>query len=239
MENNFESVETTEVADPSTEIESAESPEVADPETTEQAETEEVEAQETTTEEPLRTESDRAFAEQRRHIQELERQNSLLVGALGRYFEGEDAEDLSVQALAHADQRDPEAVRAELARDLELEELRRERDELRTAQLDMEVENLMRRSLNEIQAIDPSVKSLDELGETFVNFIGAGLSAKEAYYATQVRDGKEKVYAPSPIGKMSDTRVERDHYTSEELDNLSDEEMDANWDKVMRSMSML
>jgi hypothetical protein len=50
---------------------------------------------------------------------------------------------------------------------------------------------------------------------------------------------KEKVFAPDPIGRVSDNRVERDYYTSEELDNLTDEELDANWDKVMRSMDLL
>ena len=50
---------------------------------------------------------------------------------------------------------------------------------------------------------------------------------------------KEKVSAPVPISKVSDNRVERDYYTSEELDNLTDEELDENWDKVMRSMDLL
>ena len=50
---------------------------------------------------------------------------------------------------------------------------------------------------------------------------------------------KEKVFAHDPIGRVSDNRIERDYYTSEELDNLTDEELDANWDKVMRSMDLL
>ncbi len=50
---------------------------------------------------------------------------------------------------------------------------------------------------------------------------------------------KEKIFAPDAIGRVADTKVERDYYTSEELDNLTDEEMDANWDKVMRSMTRL
>ena len=80
---------------------------------------------------------------------------------------------------------------------------------------------------------------LDELGEPFFHMISAGLTTKEAYYATLAMKSKEKVFAPDPIGRVSDNRVERDYYTSEELDNLTDEEMDANWDKVMRSMDLL
>ena len=71
--------------------------------------------------------------------------------------------------------------------------------------------------------------------------IAAGLSDKEAYYATLAMNSKEKVFAPSPIGKVSDNRVERDYYTSEEIDNLTDEELDdpVIWEKVMKSMSLL
>jgi tripartite-type tricarboxylate transporter receptor subunit TctC len=83
------------------------------------------------------------------------------------------------------------------------------------------------------------VKSLDELGDKFSNFIRAGLPTKEAYYATKAMELKEKVYAPDAIGRVSDSKVERDYYTSAELDALTDEEMDANWDKVMRSMGRL
>ena len=54
-------------------------------------------------------------------------------------------------------------------------------------------------------------------------------------------NSKEKVFAPSPIGKVSDNRIERDYYTSEEIDNLTDEELDdpVIWEKVMKSMSLL
>ena len=83
------------------------------------------------------------------------------------------------------------------------------------------------------------MKSLDELGQQFGNFIRAGLTSKEAYYATKAMELKEKVFAPDAIGRVADTKSERDYYTSEELDHLTDEEMDANWDKVMRSMQRL
>ena len=68
-----------------------------------------------------------------------------------------------------------------------------------------------------------------------------GLSVKEAYYATKAMQLKEKVLAPDAIGKVADSKVERDYYTSEEIDNLTDEELndDKIWEKVMRSMSRL
>lgn len=233
-----ESVETQEVADLDTDVEneSEETQEVAEPET------EVVD----NSQEETRTKQDAAFAEQRRRIQELERaneearaENEQMLAALQRFFDGDNATDLSINANAYAEQRDPEEYRAEYEQKAELERLKADNQSLLEQINSIKVEQLMRDGLKEIQAIDPNVKSLEELGETFAHFIGAGLTSKEAYYATIARDAKEKVQPPDAIGRVNDTKIERDYYTSEELDNLSSEEMDANWDKVMRSMDRL
>jgi hypothetical protein len=233
-----ESVETQEVADLDTDVEneSEETQEVAEPET------EVVD----NSQEETRTKQDAAFAEQRRRIQELERaneearaENEQMLAALQRFFDGDNATDLSINANAYAEQRDPEEYRAEYEQKAELERLKADNQSLLEQINSIKVEQLMRDGLKEIQAIDPNVKSLEELGETFAHFIGAGLTSKEAYYATIARDAKEKVQPPDAIGRVNDTKIERDYYTSEELDNLSSDEMDANWDKVMRSMDRL
>ena len=231
-ENINTSAETQEVAEPETEaLESAESQEVAEPESTEE-----------THEEPKqsgRTESDAAFAEMRRQNQALEQSNRMMMEALQRYFDGETAEELSINANAYAEQRDPDDYREEWEHNQEFARLQSENEELQNKLFDAEVDRLMREGLREIQEIDPNVKSLDELGQQFGNFIRAGLTSKEAYYATKAMELKEKVFAPDAIGRVADTKSERDYYTSEELDHLTDEEMDANWDKVMRSMQRL
>lgn len=233
-----ESVETQDVADLDTDVanESEETQEVAEPET------EVVD----NSQEETRTKQDAAFAEQRRRIQELERaneearaENEQMLAALQRFFDGDNATDLSINANAYAEQRDPEEYRAEYEQKAELERLKADNQSLLEQINSIKVEQLMRDGLKEIQAIDPNVKSLEELGETFAHFIGAGLTSKEAYYATIARDAKEKVQPPDAIGRINDTKIERDYYTSEELDNLSSDEMDANWDKVMRSMDRL
>ena len=231
-ENINTSAESQEVAEPETEaLESAESQEVAEPESTEE-----------TNEEPKqsgRTESDAAFAEMRRQNQALEQSNRMMMEALQRYFDGETAEELSINANAYAEQRDPDDYREEWEHNQEFARLQSENEELQNRLFDAEVDRLMREGLREIQEIDPNVKSLDELGQQFGNFIRAGLTSKEAYYATKAMELKEKVFAPDAIGRVADTKSERDYYTSEELDHLTDEEMDANWDKVMRSMQRL
>ena len=233
-ENINESAEIQEVAEPETEaLESAETQEVAEPDTADNSTAEVAE------EAPQRTEADARFAEMRRQNQQLEREAQMMREALSRYFEGETAEELSINANAYAEERDPDEYRQEWERQQNYERAMRENEELKDKMLEMEIERRMRDGLREIQEIDPNVKSLDELGESFINMIAAGLTNKEAYYASLAMKSKEKVFAPDPIGRVSDNRIERDYYTSEELDNLTDEELDANWDKVMRSMKLL
>ena len=232
---NIESAENQEVAEPEMDeaLESAETQEVAEPDEADYSE----ESQEYETHE--RTEADARFAEMRRQNQALEREAQMMREALSRYFEGETAEELSINANAYAEERDPDEYRQEWERQQDYERAMRENEELKDKMLEMEIDRRMRDGLREIQEIDPNVKSLDELGQSFINMIAAGLTNKEAYYASLAMKSKEKVFAPDPIGRVSDNRIERDYYTSEELDNLTDEELDANWDKVMRSMDLL
>lgn len=232
---NIESAEIQEVAEPETDeaLESAEMQEVAEPDEADYSENEqEIETHE-------RTEADARFAEMRRQNQQLERDAQMMREALSRYFEGETAEELSINANAYAEERDPDEYRQEWEREQDYERAIRENEELRDRMLEMEIDKRMEEGLREVREIDPNVKSLDELGESFIHMIAAGLTTKEAYYATLAMKNNEKVFAPDPIGRVSDNRVERDYYTSEELDNLTDEELDANWDKVMRSMDLL
>ena len=230
-ENYNESVETQEVAEPETEaLESEETQEVAEtaPETE-------------TPSEPQsgRSEADAAFAEMRRQNQALQHERELMMNALNRYFDGDTVEELVINANAYAEQRDPEDYRQEFELSRDFESLKARNAELEEQLLDAQVERLMRDGLREVQAIDPNVKSLDDLGDSFARLIASGVPTKEAFYAARAMELKEKILAPDAIGRVSDTKAERDYYTSEELDNLTDEEMDANWDKVMRSMGRL
>lgn len=231
---NIESAENQEVAEPEMDeaLEGAEEQEVAAPDEAENS-----------YEEPMngRTEADARFAEMRRQNEQLEREAQMMREALSRYFEGETAEELSINANAYAEERDPDEYRQEWEKQQDYERAMRENEALRDQMLEMEIDKRMQDGLREIQEIDPNIKSLDELGDPFVHMIAAGLSNKEAYYATLSLKANEKVLAPDAIGKVSDNRIERDYYTSEEIDNLSDEELDdpAIWEKVMKSMNRL
>ena len=235
-ENINESAEIQEVAEPEDEaLESAETQEVAEPDT-------ESDSTESTGFDRVKNDQDAAFAEMRRTNQALERANRQMREALSRYFEGETDEELSINALAYAEQRDPDDYREEYERLEEYERMQAENEDLKNQLLSAQVERMMREDLTAIQEIAPDVKSLDELGESFIRMrLDGGLSVKEAYYACKAMELKEKVLAPDAIGKVSDTKAERDYYTSEEIDNLTDEELDdpTIWAKVMKSMERL
>lgn len=234
-ENINESVETQEVAEPETEaLESAETPEVAEPES--EAETPEEEVEESTG----KNDADAAFAEMRREIAKLRKDNEMMSGALGRYFDGETAEELTINANAYAEQRDPDDYREEWEHNQEFEAVQAENEELKEQLLSAQVDKLMREDLAAVQAIDPTVKSLDELGEAFLKMRLNGedsLTAEEAFYAVKAKQLKDKVLAPDAIGKVSDTKAERDYFTLKEIDEMSDEELYDNYDKVLASMS--
>lgn len=242
-ENINESVEIQEVAEPETEaLESEETQEVAEPAEAEDSAKEEESSE--SEDSSGKNDQDAAFAKMRREIAQLKKDNEMMSGALGRFFDGESAEELSINANAYAEQKDPEEYRQEWERDQELSNLQSENDDLREQLLSAQVEKVMREDLAVIQEIDPTVKSLDELGESFLKMRlnpEAPLSAVDAFYACRAKEMHEKVLAPDAIGRVTDTRVERDYFTSEEIDHLTDEELDdpVIWEKVMKSLGKL
>ena len=94
----------------------------------------------------------------------------MMMEALQRYFDGETAEELSINANAYAEQRDPEEYRQEWDRNQEFERLQAENQTLQDQLINAEVDRLMREGLREIQdtiaTIDPlpgAREFLDEL----------------------------------------------------------------------------
>lgn len=197
---------------------------------------------------------DSAFAEMRRNYEEAERRNAELqsrLDALEKSHEDEKQERETAEREAQireygesiglSEEEIQQVIKdaeEEEARNREVEELRAEVERLQQENLDVQIDKMAAQDLKDIQAIDPSIKSLDELGEDFFNFRSV-MDGVHAYYASLYM--KEKTsYKPAPaIGKANQASIPRDYYTSEELDNLSDEEMEENWEKVQRSLARL
>lgn len=208
----------------------AEVAEVAEPqeeEVTESAENEEVA-------EPQRTEQDRAFADQRRRIEELERQNKEYEDALGYFFDGDDKQ---LQARALAEERPLEEVKAESEAMQRLHELEEQNAELQEKNVTFEVERRMAEDLQTLKGLDPNLSSLEELGETYFNCIEAGLSATDAYYASKAKMQAEKIIPPTNIGKVNSVSEPKDFFTRDEVQNMSKSEVKANYDAIRKSMT--
>lgn len=171
--------------------------------------------------------SDAAFAEMRREIERLQLDNARKDKALGFYFDGDNKE---VKAIAHAMGQNPEDVQRALDTDAELSQLRETLQSERA-------ERAMEKDLAEIQKLDPNVKSLDDLGETYANYIRAGLSGVDAYAAIKAKENLNTETPPKTIGNLKTEQVKKDYFTSEEVDRMSPSEQLANHEAIMSSMA--
>lgn len=171
--------------------------------------------------------SDAAFAEMRREIKRLQLDNARKDKALGLYFDGENKE---VEAIAHAMGQDPADVQKAFDADAKISQLEETLQSERA-------ERAMEKDLAEIQKLDPNVKSLDDLGETYANYIRAGLSGVEAYAAIKAKENLNTETPPKTIGNLSTAQVKKDYFTSEEVDRMSPSEQLANHEAIMNSMA--
>lgn len=235
-------VEEQEVAEPVDETQEtgAEEPEVAEPESEE-------------LEESGSKATDAAFAKMRRRAEEAERKEAEAQAELEKMRAKQDArvaalanmgvDDIDAMAeqtgmtreeVLETIQREEEAVEAEIrekAKDIKIQELE---DQI----LAERVEREMAADLVELQKIDPSLKSLDDLGEDFVAYIAAGLTAKQAYAAVKSMEKSTKPTPATPPGRISETAPpEKDFYTEEEVDNMTPAQQKANYKKILASMA--
>ena len=251
MEEN-ESVEIQEVAEPVEEV-------VDTNESTQEAV--EPETQTETTVENAKTESrdyekDAAFASMRRNMEQAQRDREdmlkqleaakadreRLANSFGLFgFKG-NVDEIEDQAKAHYSGRTVEEVRNErLQAQKAIEEQQRREQE--TLAKDNQIKDLQRQlyarilddDLKKIQAIDPSVKTLDELGKEFSIMRANGLSLEVAYNAIkQTRQASQKT-PPPEIGKVNATqKADKTFYTEAEVDAMI-----ASNDKALDNPSVL
>lgn len=210
-----------------------EAQEVADP--VEETETG-VEDEEVAEPQDNRTEQDAAFAEMRRQNEELTRRAEQYEAALANFFDGE-GDELIVQARALGEEKSEEQIRAEIEAEMRVRELEAQNEALQDANVEFEIERRMAEDLHTLQSIDPSIKSIEEMDETFFNCIGAGLSATDAYYAMKAKEQAQKIVPPTSIGKVNATSEPKDYYTRDEVEAMSKAEIKANYDTIRKSMT--
>ena len=231
------SVETEEVADLPEET-GAEEPEVADPESE-------------TVEEPTehqRTAADASFAEMRRQMQEaqqaaedaraelaeLQAQNEARQSAYSR-LTGKD-EDADIAALAEVTGMSEDEIRAEMEAAQESAQ-----KDIRIQQLEEQInaekaERLMQADLERLRKIDPSLKSLDDLGPEYWDMMQyPKMTPERAYWAIQAERRANHRTPPKPPGTVVTGSAEKDTFTEAEIDAMSPEQLRKNSKKILAS----
>jgi hypothetical protein len=229
----------TETLNPQIE-ESAEMTEAAEPSEVEVLGEEEQEVAET-----AKTEQDAAFAQMRRHNEELARQlaeaqkqSKEYEDALGLFFDGEDK---ALKAHAYYDERPFEEVKAETEMQAQLAELQNKNASLEQQLLEQQAQAQMDADLAEIQKSHPEVKSIDELGQEYLAFrfnpMGE-MGAEQAYQMLLAYKGNTTPKKPPVVGAVAtNTKPETDYFTREEVAAMSQEEVSKNFDLIRKSMT--
>ena len=243
MEEEILSVETQEVAEPVEEVveTSEQTQEVAEPETQSSAENTEIVAENKN--ESRDYERDAAFANMRRSMEQAQKEKEetqklleamkadkeRLAKAFGMYGFNGDVDEIEDQAKANYYGKTVEEVRNERlqAQKVFEEQQRREQENLAK---DNQIRDLQRQlnarilddDLKKIQAIDPNVKSLEELGKKFFGMMASGdWTPEQAYYAIKSAENANKKTPPPEMGKVNATqKADKTYYTQDEVDAM-------------------
>lgn len=171
------------------------------------------------------------YAEARRQAETkakaLEAQNNRLLEALGIYgYEGS-PEEIADQIMAQSQGISVEEATAQR------EHEEQANAEMMQAQSEAEyykniaMEKLMADDLAKINSVYPEVKSLQELGPEFISVLAATKDPLLAYDVINAKKQRETKPVPQDIGAVnSSSAKEKDFYTSDEVDKLTDKELD-------------
>ena len=242
MEEEILSVETQEVAEPVEDVveTSGQNQEVAEPETQSSAESTEIVAENKN--ESRDYERDAAFANMRRSMEQAQKEKEetqklleamkaekeRLTNSFGLFgFKG-NVDEIEDQAKAHYSGKTVEEVRNErLQAQKVIEEQQRREQE--TLAKDNQIKDLQRQlyarilddDLKAIQAKDPSIKSLDDLGKDFALMRSTGVSVDVAYNAVKSTLEANKKTPPPEMGKVNATqKADKTYYTQDEVDAM-------------------
>lgn len=234
------------------EILSANTQEVAEPETVEEAvvETqgeeeqevaEPVGAEEVEEQAPQRDfEKDSAFAEMRRKAEQSEKAAKALENILRQMnYQGNNAEELALNAESDITGKPVEELLEERRLATELEQTKGELEELRQR----EGQRILSDDLKTLKQYYPElkeVKDVKELGIEFLQLRSNGIETMAAYEAVKATKAKTTPTKPQSTGSMKDTapQAEKEYYTSEEVDQLTDKQLDdpVIMERVQKSM---
>ena len=146
-------------------------------------------------------------------------------------------ENGDIEVLAESMDLDPSDLASLISAEQDNAEKDNEIQRLSDELASVKAEKQMQADLAEIQKIDPSVTSCEQLGESYVSYIKAGLSATDAYFAVKSKEAATTPSAPKEIGKVNSEPPEKDFFTKEEVDAMTSEQRYKNADKILASFS--
>ena len=237
------SVETSEFAEPTEEVTGVEEQETAEPVSTE-------------SEQPTgRTEEDAAWARMRREAEQARKDAEAAQQELAELKASTEARNTAFSRLTGKDEGAEIAALAEItgmSEDEVAEIYERETEsaqkDLRIAELEeqmtsIEAERLMQADLQALRKIDPSLKSLEDLGDEYFRYISVVdpqtgepfMTPEDAYWAIRAKREANLATPPKEVGRVATGTAEKDYYTDAEIDAMSSEQLSKNWKKVMAS----
>ena len=187
---------------------------------------------------------------ERQQLAAAQAENKRLMEALGHFGYQGTADDIIVALEAQRKGISPEEYRSQqeqdaarykeaMQNDPEYLELKAKADQFEQ----MAFENVFKEDLAAIKKAFPDVKAktVDDLGMQFTALRANGVDAVTAYAAVQKGIEATKKPVPPVMGALNKTPAEKEFYTSEEIDNLTDKQLDdpAIWARVMRSLPRL
>ena len=179
-----------------------------------------------------------AAAGMRRKYEAAQKEHQALLDGLSKYgYSGATAQEILDQLEAKQTGSTVEQIRQSRAKAQKAVQ----DDPMYQDMLKKNIEYGKAEDLRQIQAVDSSVKSVDELGDNYFKLRAAGIDAMTAYRAIK---GASAPTTPKPadIGPISDGgSAEDEYYTSEQLDRLTDKDLDNPkiFKKAMASLSRL
>ena len=226
-------VEETEVAEPLEEETGVEEQETAEPVSEEPVEDKKTEEDAAWARMRREAEQARADAEAaKRELEQLKAANEAKQSTYSRLTGSDNGE---IAAIAEATGMSEDEVIAEMEAAQESAQ-----KDLRIAELEeritsIEAERLMQEDLQTLRKIDPTIKSLEDLGDGYIEYVAGGLSPEKAYWALKAEEQAKKATPPVEVGKVATGTAEKDYFTDAEIDAMSPEQQRKNWKKIMAS----
>ncbi len=164
-----------------------------------------------------------AAAQMRRRAEAAEAENQRLVSGLAKYgYSGANTQEILDQLEA----KQTGSTVAQIQQNRAKAQAAVENDPRYQALVEQNIEYAKAEDLRQIQTLDPSVKSVDDLGDDYFKLRAAGIDAKKAFLVVKNSDAPTTP-KPANIGPVNDSgNVESEFYTSEQLDRLTSKDLD-------------